>query len=118
VKVCSIEGCETGAAARGWCRKHYNRWQRHGDPNVTLIRGEFGEGYIARGYRMLYRPDHPLANCNGVVPEHRFVVYDAGIEIPPDHQVHHKNGDRLDNRLKNLEVLSRGEHNKKHKRFA
>lgn len=34
--ICSIAGCNsTNLAARGWCRKHYRRWQRHGDPLTT-----------------------------------------------------------------------------------
>lgn len=32
---CSIEGCEGAVFARGWCSKHYTRWQRHGDPLKT-----------------------------------------------------------------------------------
>jgi len=34
--TCSIDGCPTPADARGWCRKHYMRWRRHGDPTTTL----------------------------------------------------------------------------------
>lgn len=30
--TCSIEGCTNPVRARGWCRAHYLRWQRHGDP--------------------------------------------------------------------------------------
>lgn len=30
--LCSIEDCTTHVLARGWCRKHYTAWQRHGDP--------------------------------------------------------------------------------------
>lgn len=30
--MCSIEDCEGSVEARGWCRKHYGRWYRHGDP--------------------------------------------------------------------------------------
>jgi hypothetical protein len=30
--VCSVEGCNETAHVRGWCRKHYGRWQRNGDP--------------------------------------------------------------------------------------
>ena len=30
--TCTIESCDKPAAGRGWCRKHYMRWYRHGDP--------------------------------------------------------------------------------------
>jgi hypothetical protein len=33
--TCSISGCSSAAASRGWCIKHYTRWQRHGDPEFT-----------------------------------------------------------------------------------
>lgn len=29
---CSIEGCNAPHKARGWCRLHYERWQRTGSP--------------------------------------------------------------------------------------
>lgn len=29
---CSIDGCAVQSYARGWCRNHYERWKRHGDP--------------------------------------------------------------------------------------
>ena len=31
MKTCDIEDCESEHYARGWCRSHYRRWQRHGD---------------------------------------------------------------------------------------
>lgn len=33
---CSIDGCGSPVTVRGWCKKHYSRWQRHGDPLVSL----------------------------------------------------------------------------------
>lgn len=33
--VCSIEGCERPAQARGWCSLHLQRWRRNGDPLTT-----------------------------------------------------------------------------------
>ena len=32
--LCSITECGQVKIARGWCRKHYNRWKRHGDPTA------------------------------------------------------------------------------------
>lgn len=32
-KRCAVEGCDTSARARGWCGKHYQRWQIHGSPD-------------------------------------------------------------------------------------
>lgn len=34
-KLCSVDGCEGRVRARGWCTKHYHRWERHGDPLIT-----------------------------------------------------------------------------------
>lgn len=30
--VCSIEGCERFVEGRGWCKLHWYRWRRTGDP--------------------------------------------------------------------------------------
>lgn len=34
-KPCSVDGCDSLVKSRGWCQKHYVRWQRHGDPGVA-----------------------------------------------------------------------------------
>lgn len=31
-KICSVEGCEKTAIARGWCSMHWTRWSKTGDP--------------------------------------------------------------------------------------
>ena len=35
-RTCSIRGCPGTVFGRGWCRKHYGRWQRHGDPEFMV----------------------------------------------------------------------------------
>src|SRR5258708_13924770 len=35
---CSEPGCHKPVVGRGWCRTHYNRWWKHGDPTVVLPR--------------------------------------------------------------------------------
>lgn len=37
MEICSIAGCEREAVARGWCRRHYRRWHRHGDPEAGRL---------------------------------------------------------------------------------
>jgi hypothetical protein len=31
LEVCSVDGCDKGVVARGWCRRHYARWRRTGN---------------------------------------------------------------------------------------
>lgn len=65
---------------------------------------------MPNGYVRVWNPDHPLAKKDGHVLEHRMVLHDAGIVIPKGAHVHHKNEDRTDNRLENLEVKSPRDH--------
>jgi hypothetical protein len=63
VKRCAIEGCNEPVNARGWCSKHYARWQRTGDPLTLLKPGGWCEvamcgrkhwalGYCRNHYRL------------------------------------------------------------------
>lgn len=35
--ICAIDCCDHVSVARGFCHKHYKRWQVHGDPIKTLL---------------------------------------------------------------------------------
>lgn len=40
-RTCSVPKCEQRPIARGWCARHYQRWQRYGDPLVQAqIQGD------------------------------------------------------------------------------
>jgi hypothetical protein len=113
-RTCSIDGCEVPAIARGWCRKHYYRWKRTGDP-TKLLRARVRKGHsVNNGYIILYRPKHPLANSKGYVSEHRMVAFDAGLLVDRSDHVHHRDGDRANNAIGNLEVVSLSEHARLH----
>jgi hypothetical protein len=66
------------------------------------------------GYIRVWAPGHPAANADGYVLEHRKVVVDAGLTIPYRSHVHHINGDRADNDLKNLEIKTVEAHRQSH----
>jgi len=58
---------------------------------------------------------HPLSDPNGYAYEHTIVWASAG-NLPPGclRVLHHKNGDKSDNRLENLQELTKAEHNRLH----
>lgn len=66
-------------------------------------------------YRLIYAPLHKSSRANGYVLEHRLVMEKyLGRLLKSDEIVHHKNENKLDNRLSNLERLTKKEHDKLH----
>ncbi len=106
--VCAVEGCERKTYGFGFCTMHYARFKQHGDPGPAgLTRRANGEGSIELGYRSFA--------VNGKRErEHRMVWVEAHGPIPDGYVIHHKNGDKLDNRLENLEMMTRGAHRRHH----
>lgn len=65
------------------------------------------------GYVRIYAPMHKEANTWGYVYEHRLIAENKiNRELLPNEIVHHKNGLRWDNRLENLEIMTKYEHGK------
>lgn len=68
-----------------------------------------------RGYFYLRKPDHPFANSDGYIAEHRVVMEKhLGRYLYAGEAVHHINGNKADNRIENLKVLTHSEHTKLH----
>ena len=103
---CLVDGCSKQPQARGWCTMHYERWRKHGDVHKVLRRQKGRKPYVNRyGYRMISATGHPNANKRGLILEHRLVMSEhIGRPLRAGETVHHRNGDRLDNRIENLEL--------------
>lgn len=77
--------------------------------------------YVRRGYVYLLLPKKHKFYCmvrqNGYILEHRLVMAEhLNRALKADEIVHHINGNKADNRLENLEILSRSVHANLHKK--
>lgn len=74
------------------------------------------EGFSkSEGYMRIWNPSHPMANQSGYVPEHRLVMAEhLGRMLTSDEHIHHINGNRMDNRIENLELVDRHTHPLRH----
>lgn len=107
---CSVERCGRVLYARHLCRSHYNRLARSGslraEEPIRVPRGES----ITHGYRAVpvTPAERHLSAGQTPILEHRLAMArQLGRPLTVDESVHHRNGDRLDNRPDNLELWSR-----------
>lgn len=82
------------------CARKYHVGPKH----ATWKGGRHDDG---RGYVVVRATEHPDVKATGYVLEHRLVMEKAlGRRLLPEENVHHRNGDKADNRLENLELWS------------
>lgn len=82
-----------------------NRSARRGEKSPTW---KGGKTRSRKGYVV-------LRNDGDVIFEHRAVMEEhIGRKLTEDEVVHHINGDKIDNRLENLQLMTRGEHSTMH----
>jgi hypothetical protein len=66
-----------------------------------------------QGYRLIYSPDHPHRDSRKYVREHILIAENSlGRTLNKGEVVHHINADKLDNRLENLYLMPKREHDR------
>lgn len=110
-KTCRVGGCDRTADARDLCRTHYARLRATGSAQEDApIRRFEGNGWLSHGYWYVNvaPEERHLSGGERKIAEHRLVMARLlGRPLRPEESVHHRNGNRRDNRAENLELWSR-----------
>lgn len=90
---------------------HYNI-PRRDKVNFNEKNGRWTGGVITHsGYRLIKSTKHPQANASGYMREHRLVMETfLGRYLTANEHVHHKDGDKINNSIDNLQLFTNSEH--------
>ena len=108
--ICEIEGCERPGLAKGMCEMHYQRLRIYG--RMHRIIAPYGEPFLDKssGYMHIHH------NGKNVLYQRKIMEEYLKRPLNSKEIVHHINGDKLDNRIENLQLTTNPEHTSEHHR--
>jgi HNH endonuclease len=97
---------------RRFIKGHGNKF-KPGSENPKWTSGRYND---SKGYAMVQCLGHPKANVHGYVYEHILVIEGyLSRHLNPDIEVvHHIDGNKQNNDISNLQIMTRGEHTQYH----
>ena len=70
-----------------------------------------GRKISPQGYVLIMKKGYESSDCMGYIFEHRYIAEQVmGRYLNKNEVVHHINGDKKDNKIENLKVMTNGEH--------
>lgn len=107
--ACKTEGCGSKVHSRELCKNCYSKWSKGIEPGTGRMKGVYSKSKrtTESGYIEWTDKNCMHSNAHGHVYEHRYVMGEhLGRRLLDHESVHHKNGNRWDNRIENLELWS------------
>ena len=108
---CKIQKCYKNRDTKGYCITHYYRAKHGLDMYAPVIpyRVPLGTERLFNGYKLI-KTGKGYKNKKGWEYEHRMVMeLFLGRKLYKHENVHHMNGDKLDNRIDNLELWTKSQ---------
>lgn len=104
-RKCKVEGCDRKHRANGYCDAHNSQLRKHGEITSDKIIDRNGMSTSGE-YVLILDKDHPAANKRGyVLRSHLVWELTTGHMVLPPEVIHHRNGNKQDDRFVNLELF-------------
>lgn len=115
MKICSIDDCNNKHDCHSFCAKHAQRFRRYGDPlYITPKEIQYQNNRKAQLKRSKIKPA-TYKKFHGR-HEHRVIAeIKIGRRLERGEIVHHIDGDKHNNSIENLEVMTQSQHINEHR---